>query len=82
MYAKPAPIYGCWLITPKLFSDTRGHFSETFQVDDFETLTGTRFDFIQDNEVFSHQNVVRGLHYQSSAPRPGQTDSRGTRQCV
>lgn len=66
MHAKPAPISGCWLITPKLFSDTRGHFSETFQLDDFESLTGIRPDFVQDNEVFSNQNVVRGLHFQAA----------------
>ena len=66
MHAKPALISGCWLITPKVFADTRGHFSETFQLDHFEELTGIRPDFIQDNEVFSRQNVVRGLHFQEA----------------
>jgi len=66
MHAKPAPISGCWILQPKLFADARGHFSETFQLDRFEELTGLRPDFIQDNEVFSHQNVVRGLHFQEA----------------
>ena len=66
MHAKPAPISGCWLLQPKVFADARGHFSETFQLDHFEELTGLRPDFVQDNEVFSHQYVVRGLHFQAA----------------
>ena len=66
MHAKPAPTSGCWILQPKIFADARGHFSETFQLEDFEALTGIRPDFIQDNEVFSHQNVVRGLHFQEA----------------
>jgi dTDP-4-dehydrorhamnose 3,5-epimerase len=65
MHAKPAPIPGCWLLQPKVFADARGHFSETFQLDHFEELTGLRPGFIQDNEVVSEYGIIRGLHLQN-----------------
>ena len=64
MNSKPGPITGSWLLTPKVHADSRGQFVESFQKGVFAEQTGISIDFIQDNEVVSHQGVVRGLHLQ------------------
>ena len=64
MNSKPAPLVGCWLLTPRVHADARGQFVESFQKGVFAEQTGLSIDFIQDNEVVSHQGVVRGLHLQ------------------
>ena len=64
MNSKPAPLVGCWLLTPRVHADARGQFVESFQKDVFAKQTGLSIDFIQDNEVVSQQGVVRGLHLQ------------------
>jgi dTDP-4-dehydrorhamnose 3,5-epimerase len=56
-------IPGVVIIEPKVFSDSRGYFFESFRDDFFiEKVCNTRF--IQDNESLSSQGVLRGLHYQ------------------
>ena len=65
MNSKPGPITGSWLLTPKVHADARGQFVESFQKGVFAEQTGLSIDFIQDNEVVSHQGVVRGLHMQN-----------------
>ena len=65
MNSKPAPLVGCWLLTPRVHADARGQFVESFQKGVFAEQTGLSIDFIQDNEVVSHQGVVRGLHLQN-----------------
>ena len=65
MNSKPGPITGSWLLTPKVHADSRGQFVESFQKGVFAEQTGLSIDFIQDNEVVSHQGVVRGLHLQN-----------------
>jgi len=47
-------------------ADARGQFVECFQKNRFAEQTGLSVDFIQDNEVVSHQGVVRGLHLQNN----------------
>jgi dTDP-4-dehydrorhamnose 3,5-epimerase len=54
---------GVWIIEPKVFTDTRGYFMETFKQSEFEKYIG-KIDFIQDNESQSGYGVLRGLHYQ------------------
>ena len=50
--------------TPKIYSDQRGWFSETFRMDRFASHIGTDI-FLQDNQSFSRdQGTVRGLHFQ------------------
>jgi len=52
------------LITPKIFRDERGFFSETFNARALAS-GGVAGDFVQDNHSLSvQQGVVRGLHYQ------------------
>lgn len=56
-------IDGVWLIEPKVFSDARGYFMETFKEEEFcEQIGGVHF--VQDNESKSSYGVLRGLHYQ------------------
>jgi dTDP-4-dehydrorhamnose 3,5-epimerase len=66
MNSKPGPITGSWLLTPRVHTDSRGQFVESFQKNRFAEQTGISLDFIQDNEVVSHQGVVRGLHLQNN----------------
>lgn len=56
---------GVVLIKPKIFGDSRGYFSETYNKNELEEA-GIRADFIQDNESMSRYGVVRGLHYQKA----------------
>lgn len=56
-------IKGVWLIEPKVFSDQRGYFMESFKKDLFEQNIG-QVNFIQDNESKSTKGVLRGLHFQ------------------
>lgn len=65
MNSKLGPITGSWLLTPRVHTDSRGQFVESFQKHRFAKQTGISLDFIQDNEVVSYQGVVRGLHLQN-----------------
>lgn len=56
-------IKGVWVIEPKVFTDSRGYFMESFKQNEFEAHVG-KVDFIQDNESKSSFGVLRGLHYQ------------------
>ncbi len=51
------------IIEPKVFSDDRGYFIETFRQNLFEQNIG-KINFVQDNESKSKKGVLRGLHYQ------------------
>jgi len=51
------------VIIPKVFSDDRGFFLESYKYTDFESF-GIKYNFKQDNHSFSQQGVLRGLHYQ------------------
>lgn len=56
-------IKGVWLIEPKVFTDQRGYFMESFKKELFEQYVG-EVNFIQDNESKSTKGVLRGLHFQ------------------
>lgn len=53
------------LIEPKVFGDERGFFYESFNASAFESATGIKANFVQDNHSKSVKNVLRGLHYQT-----------------
>jgi len=55
---------GCFVIEPRVFNDDRGYFFESYNKEKFEELTGSKVDFVQDNESFSTKGVLRGLHFQ------------------
>lgn len=64
MLVIPTPLPGAMLIEPRLFSDHRGFFYESFNARDFEAQTGIDVRFVQDNHSLSARGVLRGLHYQ------------------
>ena len=53
------------IIEPKVFSDSRGWFYESFNQEEFSKKTGIIKPFVQDNHSFSKQFILRGLHYQT-----------------
>ena len=53
-----------YIIEPDIFSDNRGFFYESFNVEKLETA-GLHYYFIQDNHSKSSYGVLRGLHYQN-----------------
>lgn len=54
---------GLIFIEPKIFSDSRGWFLETWN-DELYKEIGVIGPFVQDNLSYSSKGVVRGLHYQ------------------
>ncbi|MDR6301785.1 dTDP-4-dehydrorhamnose 3,5-epimerase [Mesonia maritima] len=64
MQLEKTAINDCFLITPKVFTDDRGYFMESFNTKAFQKATKLNVDFVQDNESFSAYGVIRGLHAQ------------------
>ncbi len=60
----PTEFEGLWIIEPKVFSDARGYFYESFNQQVFEKETGISIYFVQDNQSMSSFGVLRGLHLQ------------------
>ena len=57
------PIEGLLLIEPRVFSDARGYFIETYNEQRYREA-GIDTVFVQDNQSCSSYGVVRGLHFQ------------------
>ncbi|MEY2693403.1 MAG: dTDP-4-dehydrorhamnose 3,5-epimerase [Bacteroidota bacterium] len=58
------PLAGCYILEPQVILDERGYFMESFNEQTFQKGTGQAVHFVQDNQSFSSQGVLRGLHYQ------------------
>lgn len=58
-------IDGLVIIEPRVFSDERGAFSETYNINAFREAVGEEINFVQDNQSISKKGVLRGLHYQN-----------------
>lgn len=58
-------IDGLLILEPKVFSDNRGFFCETYQKNRYQEA-GITNEFIQDNLSKSIKGTLRGLHYQTS----------------
>lgn len=56
-------IQGLVLVLPRIFSDARGSFFESFSQREFDENVA-KVTFVQDNQSFSKYGVVRGLHFQ------------------
>lgn len=54
---------GVYIIEPRIFSDDRGYFFESFSQREFDEKIAP-IKFVQDNESKSTFGVVRGLHFQ------------------
>lgn len=61
--AIPTFLPGVILVQPKVYSDSRGFFLETYSNDKYEDI-GIRDTFVQDNHSFSTKGTLRGLHFQ------------------
>ncbi len=59
----------CLIIEPKVFSDERGFFMETFQASRYLSEAKITFPFVQDNHSRSTKGVLRGLHFQRNKPQ-------------
>jgi dTDP-4-dehydrorhamnose 3,5-epimerase len=59
---------GVMLLEPRVFSDDRGFFLESYNERNFAEI-GIREHFVQDNHSYSARNVIRGLHYQIGKPQ-------------
>lgn len=64
-------IEGVVIIEPKIFTDARGYFMESFSLREFEEKVRP-INFVQDNESMSSYGVMRGLNFQ----RPPFTQSK------
>lgn len=56
---------GCLILKPKIVTDDRGYFMESYNERLFDDATGHKVRFVQDNQSFSTKGVLRGLHYQT-----------------
>ena len=56
---------GLYILEPRAIEDSRGYFMESFNLKVLTDL-GLKADFIQDNQSFSKEGVIRGLHYQNA----------------
>jgi dTDP-4-dehydrorhamnose 3,5-epimerase len=59
---------GVVIIEPRVFSDARGFFLESYRADRYATA-GLPSRFVQDNHACSVPGALRGLHYQLRHPQ-------------
>lgn len=59
---------GVYIIEPRVFSDERGFFFESFRADRLAEA-GINANWVQDNHSRSQRGVLRGLHYQLHHPQ-------------
>jgi dTDP-4-dehydrorhamnose 3,5-epimerase len=55
---------GLLILEPRVFSDSRGYFLESFHSEKFKEL-GILGPFVQDNSSHSIKDTLRGLHFQN-----------------
>jgi dTDP-4-dehydrorhamnose 3,5-epimerase len=60
---KETGIQGLYVFEPKVLSDERGYFYESYNENIFNDF-GITSRFVQDNQSYSKKNTIRGLHYQ------------------
>lgn len=68
MEFEPTQIADVVLIRPRVFSDERGFFFESWEERKF-AAHGLDAKFVQDNHSHSVRHVLRGLHYQIEQPQ-------------
>jgi len=69
MQSIPTAIPDVLILEPRVFSDARGFFYESFNAKAFQEATGLDVQFVQDNHSKSNKGVLRGLHYQIKRPQ-------------
>lgn len=70
MQIESTSIDGLFVLTPRVFTDPRGYFFESYNEAVFRS-NGFSFHWVQDNQSSSSRGVIRGLHFQ--APPHAQT---------
>lgn len=60
---------GVFIIKPKVFGDSRGQFVKTFHEQTFREK-GLACDFKESFYSTSSRDVIRGMHFSVSSPRP------------
>jgi len=55
---------GCFVLTPRIFKDSRGEFFESYSKQVLSEEIGIDQEFVQDNQSISKKGVLRGLHFQ------------------
>ena len=63
-------IPGVEILLPRVFTDSRGSFFESFSQKEFDTLVRPLV-FVQDNQSISSYGVIRGLHFQKGDASQG-----------
>jgi dTDP-4-dehydrorhamnose 3,5-epimerase len=71
MKTSPTPLTGVLLVEPKVFSDERGFFYESWNQSRFNDALGQSLHFVQDNHSRSTQGVLRGIHFQRAPHAQG-----------
>jgi dTDP-4-dehydrorhamnose 3,5-epimerase len=69
MKALHTDLPGVLVLEPRVFSDDRGFFFESWNARSFAAATGVAATFVQDNHSWSRRNVLRGIHYQVARPQ-------------
>ena len=64
MNVETTPLPGVLIVTPRVFSDSRGFFLETFHSEKY-AAKGITGPFVQDNWSHSIKDTLRGLHFQN-----------------
>src|ERR1700731_2553972 len=68
MEFESASLPGVVIMKPRIFTDDRGWFAQTFNEAELRNH-GLPHRFVQDNQSFSRAGVFRGLHYQLGKPQ-------------
>lgn len=64
-------IKGLVVLEPRVFSDERGYFLETYNRTALREALGVDLNFVQDNESCSAKHTLRGLHFQMPPHQQG-----------
>lgn len=64
MEVKTTPLQGLLVIQPKVFTDARGYFFESYSEKIFKQHS-IDAHFVQDNQSLSQKDALRGLHFQA-----------------
>jgi dTDP-4-dehydrorhamnose 3,5-epimerase len=66
---EPTELPGVLCLAPRIFTDARGEFHESWNARSFAQATGLAVEFVQDNHSVSKRGVLRGIHYQLGRPQ-------------
>ena len=70
MNTLPCRLDGLLLLRPRIFSDDRGYFLETWSAERYAEA-GIDLAFVQDNASYSKRGVLRGMHWQAAPHAQG-----------